>query len=110
MNVPIPDRGDEIADLARGVAAFKSSLIEQASAKELAEKANIAKSMFLANMSKLRTPIHGILSFAKFGLKNFAKPDPEKLRKYFSTIHDSGTVLLRLVNDLLDLAKLEAAK
>jgi signal transduction histidine kinase len=109
--VPIPDRGDEISDLARGVAAFKKSLAEQASAKELAEKANVAKSMFLANMShELRTPIHGILSFAKFGLKNFAKPDPEKLQKYFATIHDSGVVLLRLVNDLLDLAKLESGK
>jgi signal transduction histidine kinase len=67
--------------------------------------------MFLANMShELRTPIHGILSFARFGLKNFAKPDPEKLQKYFATIHDSGVVLLSLVNDLLDLAKLEAGK
>lgn len=111
VDVPVPDRADEIGDLARGVAAFKTSLVEQASAKEQAEKANLAKSMFLANMShELRTPIHGILSFSKFGLKNAAKGELEKLQRYFLTIHDSGTVLLRLVNDLLDLAKLEAGK
>ena len=111
VNVPIPDRRDEIADLARGVAAFKKSLIEQATAKELAEQANLAKSMFLANMShELRTPLHGILSFANFGLKNAGKADPEKLHRYFTMIRQSGTTLLKLVNDLLDLAKLEAGK
>jgi signal transduction histidine kinase len=110
VEVIIPDRHDEIADLARGVAAFKTALIE-AMRKEEAEKANLAKSMFLANMShELRTPIHGILSFAKFGVKNFANAEREKLKRYFETIQDSGTVLLRLVNDVLDLAKLEAGK
>ena len=111
IEVPIPDRHDEIADLARGVAAFQKSLLEQEAAKEQAEKANLAKSMFLANMShELRTPIHGVLSFAKFGLKNVAKAEREKLNRYFATIHDSGSILLRLVNDVLDLAKLEAGK
>jgi signal transduction histidine kinase len=110
IEVPIPDRHDEIAELARGVAAFKTALIE-AMGKEEAERANRLKSMFLANMShELRTPIHGILSFARFGIKNFAKAEREKLKKYFETIQDSGTVLLRLVNDVLDLAKLEAGK
>ena len=111
VDVPIPDRRDEIAELARGVAAFKKSLIEQATAKELAEQANLAKSMFLANMShELRTPLHGILSFANFGLKNVGKVEPAKLHRYFSMIRDSGSTLLRLVNDVLDLAKLEAGK
>lgn len=119
--VPIPDRSDEISELARGVAAFRTSLIEteiatknlieKEIAKDRAEKANVAKSMFLANMShELRTPIHGILSFANFGIKNAAKADTQKLTKYFETIRDSGTTLLRLVNDVLDLAKLEAGK
>ena len=111
VDTPIPDRRDEIADLAHGVAAFKTSLLEQAAAKELAEQANLAKSVFLANMShELRTPLHGILSFANFGLKNGATAEPQKLQRYFGTIHDSGMILLRLVNDVLDLAKLEAGK
>lgn len=110
VEVPIPDRHDEIAELAQGVAAFKTALIE-AMGKEEAEKANRLKSMFLANMShELRTPIHGILSFARFGIKNFATAEREKLKRYFDTIQDSGTVLLQLVNDVLDLAKLEAGK
>ena len=111
VDTPIPDRRDEIADLAHGIAAFKTSLLEQAAAKELAEQANLAKSIFLANMShELRTPLHGILSFANFGLKNGATAEPQKLQRYFGTIHDSGMILLRLVNDVLDLAKLEAGK
>ncbi len=108
---PIPDRRDEIAELAHGIAAFKKSLLEQAAAKEQAEQANLAKSVFLANMShELRTPLHGILSFANFGLKNGATAEPKKLHRYFSTIRDSGMTLLSLVNDVLDLAKLEAGK
>ena len=111
VDTPIPDRRDEIADLMRGVAAFKTSLIEQEKAKQQAEQANIAKSMFLANMShELRTPLHGILSFANFGLKNVADGERQKLKRYFFMITESGNTLLKLVNDVLDLSKLEAGK
>lgn len=80
-------------------------------AKEAAEAANRAKSEFLANMShELRTPLHGILSFAGFGIKKAATASPEKLQSYFVEIEQSGTLLLTLLNDLLDLAKLEAGK
>ncbi|NOQ15834.1 MAG: PAS domain S-box protein [Methyloprofundus sp.] len=80
-------------------------------AKEGAEQANHAKSEFLANMShELRTPLHGILSFARFGVKNVIKGDLEKLAKYFDRINTSGERLLILLNDLLDLAKLEAGQ
>lgn len=80
-------------------------------AKEIAEAANQAKSEFLANMShELRTPLHGILSFAGFGLKKAGTASPEKLYTYFQQIDQSGRVLLALLNDLLDLAKLEAGK
>jgi signal transduction histidine kinase len=80
-------------------------------AKEAAEAANCAKSEFLANMShELRTPLHGILSFAAFGLKNIRTAKPEKIIEYFEKIHESGTTLLGLVNNLLDLAKLESGK
>ncbi|MCZ6874761.1 MAG: response regulator, partial [bacterium] len=80
-------------------------------AKETAEKANLAKSEFLANMShELRTPLHGILSFAGFGLKKVNTVPPAKLHTYFQQIDQSGRNLLLLLNDLLDLAKLEAGK
>ena len=85
-------------------------LKEVVQAKQLAESANLAKSEFLANIShELRTPMHGILSFAKFGLKKSDAP-PEKVRSFFTHIVDSGERLLVLVNDLLDLSKLEAGK
>ncbi|MES2768753.1 MAG: ATP-binding protein [Bdellovibrionota bacterium] len=79
--------------------------------KDAAEKANLAKSAFLANMShELRTPMHGILSFARFGQQKFNLVPQEKLKSYFDEIHDSGSRLMNLLNDLLDLAKLEAGK
>lgn len=80
-------------------------------AKEKAEQANLAKSEFLASMShELRTPMHAILSFSYFGLDRFDRLEPEKLKRYFQLINESGTRLLRLLDDLLDLAKLEAGK
>lgn len=78
-------------------------------AKEQAERANQAKSEFLANMShEFRTPLHGISSFAALGLKKVDSAPAEKLRAYFDSIVKSGHRLGELVNDLLDLAKLEA--
>lgn len=80
-------------------------------AKEAAERANIAKSGFLANMShELRTPMHAILSFARIGHAKADTALPEKLREYFDHIRTSGERLLSLVNDLLDLSKLEAGQ
>jgi PAS domain S-box-containing protein len=77
-------------------------------AKEIAEKANLEKSRFLANMShELRTPMHAILSFSHLGLKN-AKDG--KIRNYLEKIHFSGERLTKLLDDLLDLSKLESGK
>ncbi len=78
-------------------------------AKEDAEKANQLKSEFLANIShELRTPMHHILSYSKFGDEKTNKVSLEKLRYYFSQIRISGGRLLLLLNDLLDLSKLES--
>lgn len=76
-----------------------------------AEEANRIKGEFLANMShELRTPLHGILSFAAFGLKKVETAPPEVLKTYFEKIDRSAQTLLALINDLLDLAKLEAGR
>ena len=84
---------------------------ELQNALEAAERANEAKSDFLASMShELRTPMHGILSFAELGLKRIDSLSPEKMKQYLSNIQISGTRLLYLLNDLLDLSKLEAGK
>ncbi len=80
-------------------------------AKDAAEAANAAKSAFLANMShELRTPMHGILGYAKLGETRVAQAGHEKLRNYFGRIRLSGERMLLLVNDLLDLSKLEAGQ
>lgn len=77
--------------------------------KEIAELANQSKSEFLANMShELRTPMHAILSFSKLGVNKINLASPEKLLSYFEKINQSGSRLLALLNDLLDLSKLEA--
>ena len=79
--------------------------------KDAAEKANQAKSEFLANMShELRTPMHAILSFSKFGMDRLEKAPLEKLGHYFTQIHGSGERLIALIDDLLDLAKINAMK
>ncbi len=78
-------------------------------AKEEAERANRAKSEFLANMShELRTPMHAIISFSRLGRDKAQTATRERLQRYFERIRDSGERLLVLVNDLLDLSKLES--
>lgn len=85
--------------------------VELLQAKEAAERASAAKSEFLANMShELRTPMHAILGFADIGIRRLSSDSDPKLAQCFQRIRQSGDRLLNLLNDLLDLSKLEAGK
>jgi signal transduction histidine kinase len=83
--------------------------IELKEAKEKAESADRIKTEFLANIShEFRTPMHQILSFSKFGVDKTNKVTREKLHHYFLKIGSIGNNLLSLLNDLLDLSKIES--
>lgn len=78
-------------------------------AKEAAEAANVAKSTFLANMShELRTPLNIILGYAQ--LLSYDPTLLPEYRTYLQSIHRSGNHLLDLINDVLDLSKIEAGR
>jgi two-component system, sensor histidine kinase len=84
---------------------------ELAREKETSEIASNAKSDFLDNMShELRTPLHAVLSFSKFGMRKVLKVDTDKLLHYFFQINVAGNRLLALLNDLLDLSRLESGR
>ena len=77
-------------------------------AKQEAEAANEAKSAFLSSMSHdLRTPLNGVLGFTAFALK---EDDPRKKQEYLDKISVSGNLLLDLVNDTLELSRIESGK
>ncbi len=81
-------------------------------AKEVAELANRTKTDFLANMShELRTPLNAVIGFSEIIHKQMFGPiGSERYREYARDIYESGTHLLNLINDILDVSKAEAGK
>jgi signal transduction histidine kinase len=109
---------DEIGRMAEALSVFRdtaievkeSNLQEIKEAQAIAEHANQAKSEFLANMShELRTPLNAVIGFSEVLEKQLFGPlGHDKYRQYASDIHGSGAYLLDLINNILDLSKVEA--
>jgi PAS domain S-box-containing protein len=92
------------------VALHRSQLeFELLTAKEKAEESDKLKTAFLANMShEIRTPMNGILGFAE--MLNDESLSPGNRKKYLDIIHSSGKMLINLIDDIIDFAKIEAGQ
>ena len=93
------------------LAQLQDTMQELMLAGEEAQLANRAKDTFLAHMShELRTPLNSILGFSDISNQIFGKVGRSEYLEYAGYIHDAGGHLLSLINDLLDIAKIEAGQ
>jgi signal transduction histidine kinase len=94
---------------ARDIADLKASQAALVAAREAAEAASQAKSAFLANMShEIRTPMNGVLGLTELVLQTTELT--ERQRRFISMAHQSAKGLMTIINDLLDVAKIEAGR
>ncbi len=107
---PLPDGG--FVSLYADITERKQAELDLRVAKDQAEAANRAKSDFLAQMShELRTPLNAIIGFSELmQVPGFVQEGSDKVAEYAGDIHRSGELLLALVNEVLDLAKIEAGR
>jgi len=117
VTVEISSRGvvilgqELLLSVIRDIRQRKETELTLRRAKEEAENANRAKSDFLAAMShELRTPLNAIMGFSQVLVHEYFGPLAAKQREYASDIYESGRHLLSLINDILDLSKIEAGK
>jgi signal transduction histidine kinase/sensor domain CHASE-containing protein len=101
----LSEHRDHLQELVHERTASLDGALQQARA------ANQAKSEFLANMShELRTPMHAILGFVELGSRRAENADDPRISQYFQRIDQSGQRLLSLIDELLDLSKLDAGQ
>ena len=101
-----------LISVSRDVTRRMNHDLETKAAQERAEAANKAKSAFLANMShELRTPLNAVIGFTDLmRQRTFGPLGNERYEEYATLIYDSGQLLLDLISDMLDMAKIEAGR
>ena len=102
---------ERTAELAEKTRILEAMMLEAEGARQEAERATLAKSTFLASMShELRTPLNAILGFSEMVRDAVTGPLSDRYRSYGSDIHQGASQLLDLINDLLDLSRIEAGE